>query len=247
MSMPSFPIPAPQFNGACRRVAAGSALNWLKQGWALFIANPGAWIAMMVIVIVIYIGLAIVPLIGPLAAHLLTPVLAAGMLVACHKLAHEQGLEISDLFAGFQQHTAALLTLGVLYMLVMLALFVLVMLLAGSGMAGAMMMQSPIAAGIAFGGVALAGVLWLLLSVPIVMAIWFAPALVIFNAMQPVDALKASFNACLRNVVEFLVYGLLVMVLCFFAALPVGLGFLVLGPVLAGSVYASYRDIFLAA
>jgi hypothetical protein len=34
------------------------------------------------------------------------------------------------------------------------------------------------------------------------------------------------------------------MVLCFFAALPVGLGFLVLGPVLAGSVYASYRDIF---
>lgn len=245
--MQSFPIPAPQFNGACRRVEAGSALNWLKQGWAMFIANPGAWIAMMVLVIVIYIGLAIVPLVGALAAHLLTPVLAAGMLVACHKLAREQGLEIADLFAGFQQHTAALLTLGVLYMLAMLVLVVLVMLLAGSGMAGAMMMQSPLAAGVAFGGIALAGLLWLLLSVPIVMAIWFAPALVVFNAMPPVDALRASFNACLKNTVAFLVYGLLVMVLCFFAALPVGLGFLVLGPVLAGSVYASYRDIFLAA
>jgi hypothetical protein len=44
----------------------------------------------------------------------------------------------------------------------------------------------------------------------------------------------------------FTVYGLFTMVLCFFAALPVGLGFLVLGPVLAGSVYASYKDIFLA-
>ena len=43
------------------------------------------------------------------------------------------------------------------------------------------------------------------------------------------------------------VYAPLVMVLCFFATLPVGLGFLVLGPVLAGSVYASYRDIFLSA
>jgi uncharacterized membrane protein len=46
--------------------------------------------------------------------------------------------------------------------------------------------------------------------------------------------------------VPFLVYGLITMVLCFFAALPVGLGFLVLGPVLSGSVYASYRDIFVA-
>jgi uncharacterized membrane protein len=219
--MQAFPIPAPQFNGASRRVGAGSALNWLQQGWAMFIARPGAWMAMTVIVIVIYVGLATVPLIGPLAAHLLAPVLAAGMLIACQKLAHEQDLAISDLFAGFQQHTSALLTLGVLYMLAMLALAVLAMLLAG--------------------------LLWLLLSVPIVMAIWFAPALVVFNAMAPVDALKASFNACLKNILVFLVYAPLVMVLCFFATLPVGLGFLVLGPVLAGSVYASYRDIFLSA
>jgi hypothetical protein len=49
----------------------------------------------------------------------------------------------------------------------------------------------------------------MLLSLPIVMAIWFAPALVVFNAMQPVDALKASFHACLKNTLVFLVYGLM--------------------------------------
>ena len=64
--------------------------------------------------------------------------------------------------------------------------------------------------------------------------------------MPPVEALKASFNACLKNTLPFLVYGLVVMVLLFFAALPVGLGFLVLIPVLSGSVYVSYRDIFVA-
>lgn len=245
--MPDFPIPAPQFNGACRRVDAGSALNWLRQGWAMFVANPGAWMAMMVIVIVIYLGLAIVPVFGPLVGQLLTPVLAAGLLLACHKLAVEQRLEISTVFAGFQHQTAALLTVGVLYMLAVVVLVALVMLLAGGGLAGAMLTQGPLGASLAVGGMLIAAALWLLLSLPVLMAVWFAPALVVFNGMPPVDALRASFNACLRNIVAFLVYGLLVMVLCFFAALPVGLGFLVLGPVLAGSVYASYRDIFLAA
>ena len=97
-----------------------------------------------------------------------------------------------------------------------------------------------------FGGLMLSLLLSLALSVPAVMAIWFAPALVFFNNMQPVEALKASFEACMKNVLAFLVYGLIVLVLAFFAALPVGLGFLVLIPVLAGSVYAAYRDVFVA-
>ena len=64
--------------------------------------------------------------------------------------------------------------------------------------------------------------------------------------MPPLAALKASFNACLKNSPPLLVYGLIVMLLVFFAVLPVGLGFLVLMPVLSGSAYVSYRDIFVA-
>jgi uncharacterized membrane protein len=169
------------------------------------------------------------------------------MLVACRKVASEETLEIADLFAGFQRNTGPLMMLGVLYMIGMLLVSLLVLALAGGGLAGGLMMGSPVGASIAVGGFLVGAMLWLALSVPIAMAIWFAPALVLFNDMPPVDALKASFNACLRNIVAFLVFGLIVMVLCFFAALPVGLGFLVLGPVLAGAIYASYRDIFAAA
>ena len=95
-------------------------------------------------------------------------------------------------------------------------------------------------------GLLLAMLLSLALSVPLFMALWFAPALVFFNNMLPLPALKASFNACLKNTLAFVVYGLIVLVLMFFAALPVGLGFLVLIPVLAGSIYASYQDVFVA-
>jgi uncharacterized membrane protein len=200
----------------------------------------------MVILIVIFVALSVVPLIGQLAAHLLTPVLGAGMLIACRKIAKEEAIEIPDLFAGFKRNTGELVMLGVLYMVGMLAIFAVVAVLGGGSLASGLMMGRAAGYGMALGGMLLAMLLALALSVPLFMAIWFAPALVVFNNMQPIPALKASFNACMKNMVPFLVYGLITMVLCFFAALPVGLGFLVLGPVLAGSVYASYRDIFVA-
>jgi uncharacterized membrane protein len=244
--MEPFPIPAPAFNGNSRTVASGNAFEWLRQGWALFMVNPGVWIAQTIILIVVMIALSIVPLLGPVAAHLLTPVFGAGLLLACRKAANGETLEIADLFAGFKQNASALIMLGVLYMAAMLVIFVVAFVLGGGSLAGGFMLGHPAGVGLAFGGMMLAVLLAAALSVPLLMAIWFAPALVFFNNMPPVDALKASFNACLKNVMVFLVYGLVVMVLSFFAALPAGLGFLVLIPVLSGSVYASYRDIFVA-
>jgi uncharacterized membrane protein len=184
--------------------------------------------------------------IGQLAAHLLTPVLGAGWLLASQKVSNNGTLEIPDLFAGFKQNSQNLIMLGVLYMAAMLAIIAIAAVLGGGGMASGMMMGNSAGVGMALGGMMLALLISLALSVPVVMAMWFAPALVVFNNMQPVPALKASFDACMKNMLVFLVYGLITLVLCFFAALPLGLGFLVLVPVLAGSLYASYRDIFVA-
>jgi len=131
-------------------------------------------------------------------------------------------------------------------MLGMFGIFLLGLAIGGGGLLGGMMAGSMLGAGVALGGVALAMLLSLVLSVPLFMALWFAPALVYFNGMPPVEALKASFGACAKNTLPFLVYGLIVLILTFFAALPLFLGFLVLLPVIAGSIYVSYRDIFLA-
>jgi uncharacterized membrane protein len=56
--------------------------------------------------------------------------------------------------------------------------------------------------------------------------------------------MKASFVGCLKNIVPFLLYGVVMIVLCIVAAIPAGLGFLVLGPVAVASMYTGYRDIF---
>ena len=209
--MASFPIPAPAFNGNSRVVPPGNAFDWLRQGWALFAANPGLWIGLTIVLLVIVLG-----------------------------------VQIDDLFAGFKQNAGPLVMVGVLYMVAMFAIVVIVVVVGGGSVAGGLLSAQPAGLGVIFGGLMLSLLLSLALSVPVVMAVWFAPALVFFNHMQPVAALKASFEACMKNVLAFMVYGLIVLVLAFFAALPVGLGFLVLIPVLAGSVYAAYRDVFVA-
>ena len=85
----------------------------------------------------------------------------------------------------------------------------------------------------------------LALFIPLVMALYFAPALIVHHDLGAVDAMKLSFKGCLRNILPFLVYGVIAMILGFLASIPLMLGWLVLGPILAIAVYVAYRQIFL--
>ena len=80
---------------------------------------------------------------------------------------------------------------------------------------------------------------------PLAMAMWFAPALVVFHDMQPVVAMRSSFFASLKNIMPMLIYGLILMVLAIVATIPFGLGWLILLPVLMASSYTAYRDIYI--
>jgi uncharacterized membrane protein len=84
----------------------------------------------------------------------------------------------------------------------------------------------------------------LLFAVPVLMAFWFAPALVVLRGDEPFAAMKTSFRACLRNMPPFLIYGLLGILFAILASIPLGLGFIVLIPVGMVTVYTSYKEIF---
>jgi uncharacterized membrane protein len=234
----------PRGSAPGRGVEAGQGVEWLKEGWQLFVKNPGVWIAMAVIVIVIFVVLGFVPVVGQFAANLLGPIFAAGMLLGARALAQGEELKVEHLFAGFKQNTGNLVLLGVFGLIGMLVVIaVIVVIGGGAALTGGMMGHGP-GIGIAMGGFLLALLVGLALTVPLAMALWFAPALVVFRNQAPVEAAKASFNACLLNIGPFLVYGVLLFVASIVAAIPLGLGFILLLPVAAGSVYASYVDIF---
>ncbi len=62
------------------------------------------------------------------------------------------------------------------------------------------------------------------------MATWYAPALVCFHDMKPIDAMKASFAAGARNWLAMCIFGVFLVVALFFAMLPVVMGLLLLLP-----------------
>jgi len=227
-----------------RAVDAGRGWTWIADGFGLFKKAPGMWIALVIVLFVILLVLAFIPLLGAVATFLLMPLFLGGLMLGCRALQGGGELEVGHLFAGFKEHTGNLIVLGALaiggWVIVMLPMIAIV----GAGAIFGMMRGD--AAGVAAmgGSMVLAWLVAMALSIPIYMALWFAPALVVLRGLAPVAAVKESFFGCLKNIVPFLIYGIVMLVLGILAAIPLALGWLVLGPVAVASIYVAYRDIY---
>jgi uncharacterized membrane protein len=234
-------------------VRSGHGTSWWSEGWRLFKAEPGIWIAITVVFIVILAMISMIPILGSVATSLIAPVLAGGVLVGCRTIDRGGQLTIGTLFASFSDRLVPLIVVGVLYIVGELLIVALIAasLIATIGFGGlsALFTGDPLEGGYAVlaslgMGAVLTLLIGLLLGIPLMMAYWFAPALVVFRNDEPLAAMKASFDACLANMMPMLVYSLVGIALAFVASIPLLLGWLVLAPVFAGSVYASYKDIF---
>jgi uncharacterized membrane protein len=237
------------FTPGGRTRPAGSGWSWIAEGWRAFMKAPGVWIAITLVMLVISIAAQFIPFIGPIALTVLTPVFVGGVMLGCRALDEGKELEFRHLFAGFQTQLGGLATLGAIYFGCVLAIGLLVALISGASMFAMMSgggAQNPAMVAGAMASMALAVLIGLALFVPVAMLLWFAPALVVLNQLSPVEALKQSWSGCLKNIVPYLVYGLVLLVLAIVATLPFGLGWLALGPVMAASIYTSYRDIYLS-
>ena len=224
---------------------AGNGWTWIAEGWELFKRQPGLWIGIVVLAFLIFVAAAFIPIVGPLATTLFGPVFAAGVMVGCKTLDSGGELELGHLFAGFRQRTGTLIGVGALYLAATLVVILVVSLIMGVGMMtmmGAGDPQDMAAMGMTM---VLAMLIMFALLLPAVMAIWLAAPLVVFHDHGAVEAMKGSFMGCLKNILSFLVYSVVLFVFSIAATLPLMLGWLVLGPVFAASVYASYRDIYL--
>ena len=231
-----------------RQVAAAHGWQWIVDGFQLFKRSPVIWIALFFIYLLIGMALSLIPVVGPIVLNLLAPVFIAGFMFGCRALDIDDELEINHLFAGFKQHTAQLVTVGGLYLAGIIV--VVGIMFAGTDntvlramFSGERLSQQQAEAALS-NGFALTALLGAFFMVPLIMAYWFAPVLVAFHGFSALDAMKQSFKASLRNIMPFFVYSLISMLLLLIAAIPFGLGLLVMIPTMTASLYVSYKDIF---
>lgn len=231
-------------------VPMGHGLSWIGAGWGLFKQAPWAWIGALVLLVLISLALAFVPIVGSIVSILIGPVLMGGFMAGAHEQASAAGaFRVGHLFAGFNKNTSSLLAVGGLYMLGSIILAIVAMLILigpmlASGMDPQALENNPELLTQALGIYSLLFLVILALVIPLVMAYWFAPALVMLNGLGAVAAMKLSFLGCLRNILPFLLYGIVTAALMLLAMIPFGLGLLILSPVLIASMYAAYRDIY---
>ncbi|MCU7960109.1 MAG: hypothetical protein KZQ58_08945 [gamma proteobacterium symbiont of Bathyaustriella thionipta] len=227
-----------------RKLPAARGVDWIKDAYVLFKANMGLWIGMILVFMIISIVLSMIPLVS-IALTVLMPVFYGGILLGAKTQDEGGELEFNHLFAGFKYQTGRLAAVGGLYLagLILIMVLMAVIIIPGGLMADA----QPHGDGMnpVVGLTTLLGFLiGMSLSIPLFMAYWFAPALVVFHDQSAFNAMKLSFRACLKNILPFLLYGLLAMVLVILGMIPLFLGLLFVIPLLMLTLYTSYKDVF---
>ncbi|WP_111657321.1 BPSS1780 family membrane protein [Isoalcanivorax indicus] len=233
----------------------GAGWRWIADGWRVF---KSAWVQIFFGLLLLWlISMAIqwVPLVGFLASMILTPVFSVGLLVLAWKADEGQSPSISDIFAGFQNKFPQLVMLGLAYMGLILGAALIVGLLAYLLMADALVASFAMLEAMEEGGapafaddmmlrLALLVLLFMAVMLPVMAMYWFSPALVFFGNRGIGESLKESLMGCLKNILPMFWYSIVMIILMILAVIPLGLGLLVLLPVLAVSYYSSFRDIY---
>lgn len=231
---------SPEFGEMTGPVAVpmGNGVGWIKSAYANhFKGNAGAWIGAVVVLII----LSIIPFLNILT-QLLMPVFVGGLMLGARAQDEGEGFQFNALFRGFKKNTGQLILLSVLFIVSIVVLVVIFSVVMG----GSIAMMGGIEGTTAPDPLAmlLPLLVMLLAFIPLMMAYWFAPVLIALNDLSAIAAMKLSFIGCIKNVLPFFIYSIVVTVLMFVAMIPIFLGLLVMIPVMYASMYTAYRDIY---
>jgi len=195
---------------------ARNGIVWIRRAYAMFRAAPLRWLLLLFSYYLLIGLLEVGPVqaVGQFVAPLLKPVFAVGFLAAAWS--QERGIapRFEHLFRGFRSNLLALVPLGAVFLVgITLALIATALVDDGRLMALISGAEKPTEEALASGPVQLAMLFGAVCAVPSLLALWFAPALVVFNDAGAVRALGTSLRAAIANWRPIGVYCLAVIVL----------------------------------
>jgi hypothetical protein len=214
-----------------KSVEPNAVQSWVVRGWQLFVKNPGMWIFLIFIGLVVDVVLVLFPLrvLGIMALAVITPALFSGLLYGAAELDNGRSLNVEDLFRGLTDPVKRI---------PLLKLGVVTVVAAIPGSIGLLMFKGGMFLTL------LGSLIVAALSVAVAMALIYACPLVMFAGMEPVEAVRNSIDTCRKNRLPMAAFGGVFLLAAVIAAIPLWLGFLVLLPVTVCAVYTSYKDLY---
>lgn len=223
---------------------------WLKEAWRLFKQAPVPWMGMAALV---FLLLWLVMMYTHRAlAEILSPFIVAGFMSAGRAAVEGEPVTFLHLGTGFRRAAVVLGGVGGIYLAGTLLVDLLARQISGSGIEQLMQLAQQDPASMDPEQVrqvldqALPGLLTaLVLLTPLLMATWFAPALVLFNGFGALNSLWWSLWACVVNWRPLMLFVLVYAPIGLLALLiPFGLGLLVSLPLFMLATYLAYRAMF---
>lgn len=208
------PAPRPATAIPFVRRDARRGMFWLRRAYAMFRAAPLPWLLLLLIyyALVALAELGPWPSIGKLAASVLKPVFAVGFLAAAWSQERGGRPALRDLFRGFRSNLRALLPLGVVFFAGMtLAVGATALIDGGALIAWISGAEEPSEELLRSGRLQLAMLFGIACALPTLLALWFAPALVVFHDAGAISALATSLRASVANWRPVSVFGLAVL------------------------------------
>lgn len=229
------------------RLPASHGISWIMGAWELFMARPSIWLITGLIYFVLIAAL------GALSAlpvlKYLTGILAVyfsvGFAYIAYQLEHDEDVSVGDVFIGFRHNAVNLLLLCIL-LFVISVIFLVAMAFIVVALFAMVGISVPNAQNLSSLGLMMTIPMMLvavIILVPIMMIMAYSPLLVFFHDMSVFGAIKFSLSACLRNILPFLLFGVVIIVIFAIAALPFGLGSIVASPLYHAACYISYRQV----
>ena len=226
-----------------RSVPAGNGMKWIGEGFDYFKMAPGSWILLLITGFAIMLVINVIPGVS-LLASLSTYIWIGGLMIGCQALHDGKELKVKHLFAGFEQAFGPLFGLSALLFVLNFVVLIVIMLifllpaLTNPEAFESMLTDNPMM-------LVLAGLVAMLFVIPITMMGWFSPILIAIHKVPMTKAMAMSFKGCMRNIVPFLLYGIVMLILFIAGALLLGLGLLVVIPIAYGSMFMSFKDIYI--
>lgn len=234
---PGYTLVAPQL---CK---SSQVFSWFGESKRIFKLAPGAWVGSMVLWFILLLVLSIVPVVGQLLSTMLNYILLAGLMIGCQAVFDGHKFELKYLFAGFSSHLWRLILLALIASVV--SAFVMWMTIDPAYFDPAVFADGTLPAGLSLTELSLSILIAMTLLIPLFMGLWFAPILIVLQNLSVIDAMGMSFKGCFINTLPFLLYGLIALPLLTIGIMTLGLGLLVIMPMLVISIFTSYRQIFL--